>query len=86
MSNSIKELKHYEEQQRLLRLADAQDNFMQHYAAMLPDERERDYFRRELIYLIHLAYREAQEPLVKQLTDFVMAHSSPFLVMKKGEE
>lgn len=60
-----------------------QDDFVRRYSAMIPDERRED-FRRELIYLISLTYREAQEPLVKQLTDLVMTHSNPQIILPKG--
>jgi hypothetical protein len=84
MNEAIKGMKAYDEHHNLMRLASAQDDFVQRYASLIPDDRRRDDFRRDLIYLIHLAYREAQEPLVKQLTDFVMAHHSPFLEVSRG--
>ena len=83
MSKAIEDISRNEEFQRLMRLADFQDWFIRRYSGLIEDENLRDCFRRELIYLIHLAYREAQEPLVKQLTDFVVTNSRP-LIMELG--
>ncbi len=82
MSKAIEEIHRYEESQRLMRVADAQADFVRRYVEMIPDDRRRDDFHRELIYLIHLVYREAQEPLVKQITEFVMTHTRPFVIEK----
>ncbi len=82
MSKAIEDLNRYEDHQRLMRLADAQADFLRRYAEMIPDDRRRDDFGRELIYLIHLAYREAQQPLVKQLTEFMMTQSRPLIIEK----
>lgn len=79
MSETIESIKSYEYYRRLMRLADAQEDFMQRYSLLIEDPRRSEDFRRELIYLIHLAYREAQEPLVKQLTDFVMTCNRPLI-------
>jgi len=84
MSRAIEDLTQHEEQRRLMNRAAMQDDFVQRYAAMIPDDRRRDDFRRELVYLISLTYREAQEPLVKQLTDFVMTQNRPLIFPKEG--
>ena len=70
----------YEVHGRFMRLAAMQDDFSQRYAELIADPRKRDEFRRELIYLVHATYREAQEPLVKQLTDFVMTQNRPLFM------
>ena len=80
MNKAIENINASEAHQRLMRLADFQDWFIRRYSGLIEDENLRDCFRRELIYMIHLAYREAQEPLVKQLTDFVVTNSRPVLL------
>ncbi len=69
-----------DEHRQLMSLAAAHADFVERYASMIPDDRRRDDFRRELQYLIHLTYREAQVPLTKQLTQFLMTHISSLRV------
>lgn len=76
MAKAIEDMKKHEEDRRLHGLALYQDDFIQRYVIMIPDDRRRDDFRRDLMHLIHLTYREAQEPLVKQMSEFVMSHFS----------
>jgi len=79
MNEAIKKIGEYEESRQLMRLADALADFLRRYSEMIPDDRRREDFQRELAYLIHLTYREAQQPLVKQITEFVTAHSRPLM-------
>lgn len=72
----------FEEQPNLLRLADAQKYFIEKYTDKLWDQTAdleeqnrvnyelRSDFHRDFDYIIGLTYREAQAPLVKQLTDY----------------
>jgi len=62
----------------LTRLADAQQRFIKRWQP--EDPYDRYEFARELLYLVHLVYREAQAPLTKQLTEWVMLHPMPVLV------
>lgn len=78
MPTAVEIMKKDEEDRRLMILADAQERFVARWEPR--DGRESDEFRRELNYLIHLTYREAQEPLTKQLTDFAMRMPMPFVV------
>lgn len=81
MSKAIEAINAHEEHQRLMRVADAQTEFAQRYARNLYGSTVDD-FQRDLAYLIHLVYREAQEPLVKQLTEFVTQYSRPLIIEK----
>ena len=82
MSKAIQNIAANEDYRRLMSLTHAQNDFVQRYSALIPDDRRREDFRRDLVYLIHLTYRQAQEPLTKQLTEFVMAYQRP-LIMEK---
>ena len=62
------------------RVTDANLRFLATYSDLLPVER-RGEFQRDLIYLIHLIYREAQVPLVKQMTDFVVYNTTPQIII-----
>jgi hypothetical protein len=84
MSKAIESIKAHEEERSMMNLAHAQADFLERYSAMMPNDRSRDDFWRELCYLIHLTYREAQQPLVKQLTDFVMHSNRPLLIQRDG--
>lgn len=77
--NAIEEIKRFEEHRSLVSVAYAQADFLRRYAPMI-EERHRVDFEREFAYLLHLIYREAQQPLVKQLTDFVMEHNRPMII------
>lgn len=79
---AVEEISQYEESRRLMRLADYQEYFTRKYSKVIEDENLRGDFRSELIYLVHLVYREAQEPLVKQLVDFVALHSHTLILDK----
>lgn len=79
---AIEAINAHEESQRLMRVADAQADFQRRYSSLIADDRRRDDFERELVYLIHLVYREAQEPLIKQLTGFVVSQSRPLIIEK----
>lgn len=61
----------FEEVKAMGRVADFQQYVVRRYTPLLADKRDRDDFGRHLAYLVHLVYREAQQPLVKQLTDFI---------------
>lgn len=74
------------EHQRLMRLAEVQRYFLKRYAPMIEDLRCREYFERDFLYAVSLAYREAQEPLVKQMTDFVLTNSRPIIFDAKEEK
>lgn len=47
--------------------------FQAHFAKRWEPERtyERRQFHDELLYLIHLVYREAQQPMVKQMAEMI---------------
>jgi len=80
LSPSIEAIKQQEEYRTLMSVAARQADFVRRYGSMLTDDRMRDDFEREFIYLLHLVYREAQQPLVKQLTDFVVEHNRPMIM------
>lgn len=73
-------INNWRQEQQFARLAEMQQYIIEHYGALIADERERYQFERHIIQLVHTVYREAQEPLVKQLTDFVMAYNRPLLM------
>ncbi len=79
MPNAMQALQQEEEWKAMGRLADFQQYLIRRYTPLLAEERDRDDFQRHVAYLVHLTYREAQSPLVKQLTDFVMTHNRPIL-------
>jgi hypothetical protein len=83
MSNAIADMRNREYFERLMRLADAQVAFVDRYTKLLADDDDKYALRRELNYLIMLTYREAQEPLTKQLTEFLMTQSRPIIIEKK---
>ena len=64
----------------LTRLVDAQQRFTKRWKP--EDPYYQDEFTRELLYLIHLVYREAQAPLTKQLTEWVMRHPTPLFISR----
>lgn len=68
---AIEELSKFDEWRALGRVADFQQYMVRKYGALLEDERDKDDFGRHLAYLVQLIYREAQQPLVKELTDFI---------------
>lgn len=72
----------WDDHQRLMTLADGIDRFIKRYEPLISDERERDYFAREFLYVIQLAYREAQQPLVKQLSDVLALQNRPIVFGK----
>lgn len=80
MSETIKKMEEYESSRQLMRVSAVQDDFLQRYAQLIIDDRQRDEFRRDLHYLVHLIYREAQEPLVRQITEYITNHQSPLFV------
>ncbi len=82
MSNAIEEIKKFEEHRCLVSVAYAQTDFVRRWTPMLTEE-HRHEFERELAYIVHLIYREAQQPLVQQLTDFVMTQNRPILMPKQ---
>lgn len=82
MSKAIEEINWNTDTQRLLRLVDFQADFLKRYAPSIPEGVDRDYFVRDFLHLINLIYREAQEPLVKQMTEFMMAQTRPMFVEK----
>lgn len=85
-------MKRDEEGQRLMRVAEVQQRLIERYCKHITaeegikDDQERaDYelrsqFSRDVTYLVHLVYREAQGPLIKQLTEFVMSQQRPILM------
>ena len=89
MSNAIESMNTWQERQSLVRVADFQQRLVQRYCQYLADPEAinadqdranyelRSEFSREVAYLVHLIYREAQEPLVKQLTEFVTTQARP---------
>lgn len=85
MDKAIEALNAHEESRQLMRLAQAQDEFLMRYSELIDSDRRKEDFRRDLIYLIHLAYREAQIPLVKQLTDIVVGSNQPLVWFPKGK-
>ena len=82
MSEAIEAINRLEEQRQLLRLVDAQRHFLRRYVEFLPVH-ERDDFEREFAYILHLVYREAQEPLVKQLTEVFAMQNRPMIFGKE---
>ena len=73
----------FEEVKAMGRVADFQQYMVRRYTPLLEDARDKDDFGRHLAYLVQLIYREAQQPLVKQLTDFVMQYSRPLIIEKE---
>lgn len=80
MSKGMQEINWNTDTQRLLRLVDFQDDFLKRYTRCIPEGVDRDYFVRDFLHLINLIYREAQEPLVKQMTEFLMTNTRPFVM------
>jgi hypothetical protein len=74
----------HERRQDLMRLAAFQVYFLQRWGSLIEGDRERDDFQREVLYLVSLVYREAQEPLVRQLTEFVTNYSRPLVFGKEN--
>lgn len=81
-NKAIEDINRFEESRALGRVADFQQYMLRRYTPLLEDERDKDDFGRHLAYLTHLVYREAQQPLVKQLTDFVTQYSRPLIIEK----
>lgn len=79
MNNSRAMIERNEEHHNLMSLAAAQADFVRRYSELIPDDRRRDDFGRELMYLIHLCYREAQTPLVKQITEVLATYTRPYM-------
>lgn len=77
---AIEEMGRFDEAQRLMRLAEFQDWFIRRYSEAIEDEDLRDRFRRDSIYMVSLIYREAQEPLVKQLREVIVAQANPLIL------
>ncbi len=69
-----------DERMQIERLADTMQRFVKRWEPYEP--REKDEFERDLYYLIHLTYREAQAPLTKQLTDYMMRSPMIGLALK----
>jgi len=69
-----------DESRNLMSLAAAQEDFVRRYAEYIPDDRRRDDFTRELMYLIHLTYREAQAPMVKHITQILAEYNRPLIL------
>ena len=82
MSRAIEEINRHERVRNLMNVASDSQDFLKRYSELMPDDRRRDEFQRELMYLIHLVYREAQEPLVQQLRDFVVHYQRPLIIEK----
>ncbi len=79
MNNSMKQIKEHDEFIRLQSLAETQARFVKNYIELLNNEEDKFYFQRDLFHMINLTYREAQEPLIKQLTDYIMMNNSPVI-------
>ena len=68
--NAVEMMKQDDEDRRLRIIAITQERFIKNWQP--DDERMSEEFQRDFNYLIHLIYREAREPLTKQLTDIMM--------------
>ncbi len=79
---AIEELNRHEKDRSLMMLAATQERFIAKYSVLIPDDRYREDFARELTHLVHMIYREAQQPLVEQLTNFVMTQQRPIIIEK----
>lgn len=77
MSRAMKE---NQEISQLLRVAELQTRLVERYNPWMADDKMRSEFARDIAYLVHLIYREAQEPLVKQITDFVILNARPAVI------
>lgn len=75
---AIEDIKKFEEHRCIVSVAYAQTEFVRRYAEKIPEE-DRIDFQRELAYLVHLIYREAQQPLVQQFTDVIVAQNRPLI-------
>ena len=83
MSKAIEEHSLFEESRNLMHLADAHTYFLRRYAKQFHDDRDRYEFERDLNHLIHLTYREAQTPLTKQMSEFLITNTRPLLFTKE---
>lgn len=68
------------ESEGIERVTNAHLRVLSTYSDLLPVDR-RGEFQRDLIYLLHLIYREAQFPLVQQMTDFVVHNTTPQIII-----
>ena len=83
MSHAIEELNQYQTQQRMMHIAELQDYIVTKYSVLIQDEDMQYRFRRDLLYLVQMIYREAQEPMVKQMTDLMAVYNSPLIIDRK---
>lgn len=79
MSHAIDNWKLYEANQRLVRVSELQDYILKKYTEFVQDGDARDDLRRSLFYLIQLIYREAQEPMVKNMCDMLDRVNYPLI-------
>ncbi len=66
-------------------LADLQEEFLKTYEKRLPEDM-RSEFRRHFLFMLIATYREAQQPLVKQLTEYIATVNRPFIFTTENEK
>ena len=79
--NAVEMMKQDEEDRRLHIIALTQERFIKNWQP--DDDRMSQEFHRDFNYLLHLIYREAREPLTKQLTDIMMRMPMPHFIPER---
>jgi hypothetical protein len=75
MVTANEQIKKMEEEGKLSRLAQVHEGFIHRHRPK--DAEQARIFDGDLNYLVHMIYREAQEPLVRQMTDYVSLVNAP---------